>query len=389
MNDTDIFVPEAHRWHERIGKKWSRYDAEVLPCWVADMDFVPMRAIRDSLRVAAEIADLGYPPISERSGLPEAFAAWALRRWRWAIDPGHVHLSPDVVGGIDNCIEALTAPGDGVVVQTPIYPPFMGSVRAAGRRLVEHPLVAGQIDFDALAQLLAAQRPRMLLLCNPHNPSGRCFTAAELSQLGALAERNDVIVVSDEIHGDLVFDGRTHVPFASLDRALAARTITLSSASKAFNIAGLRLAVCHVSNERLRGKLLALPPHRWAAYSTLAVRATLAAWTADGERWLAQCVAHLQAMRDRLAARLPGILYGAVHRPPEATYLSWIDCRQIDFGAEPAQFLLERARVAVSPGGDFGAPGVGHIRINFATSAPLLDEIMSRIGRACAGLHAG
>lgn len=384
MIDASIFVPETGQWRARTGKKWSRYGAEILPAWVADMDFVPMPEIRESLRVAADIADLGYPPVADRSGIPEKFSAWAQRRWNWRIDPAHVHLAPDVVGGIDNCIEALTRPGDGILVQTPIYPPFMGSVRVSGRRLVDHALLEGRIDFDSLERLVATERPRMFLLCNPHNPTGRSFNLQELRQLAALAARYELLVVSDEIHADLLYDRRRHIPFASIDEDTAARTITLNSASKSFNIAGLRLAVCHVSNPGLRERLLRLPPHRWAAYSTLGVRATNVAWSEAGEQWLAACVSHLQRMRDKLATELPSAIPGVRYRPPEATYLAWLDCRAAGFPGDPAQFVLEQAQVALSPGSDFGAPGAGHMRINFATCEAILDEILRRIGSACA-----
>lgn len=385
MSDSPfILTPPPERWRARIGKKWARYPADVLPAWVADMDFVPMQGICDSIREAVDIADIGYPPVSQRSGVPESFARWAQKRWGWKVDPAHVHLAPDVVGGMDNCLEALSCSGDGALVQTPIYPPFMTSVRVSGRKLVDHALIDGQIDFDGLEKTLHAQRPRIFLLCNPHNPTGRCFSKRELRKLAGLVLDYDLIVVSDEIHADLIFDGRKHVPFASLDPEIAARTITLTSASKAFNIAGLRLAVCVVSNPEMRERLLSLPPHRWAAYSTLGVRATLAAWTPQGEQWLAACVAHLQTMRDRLASRLLGALPGIRHSPTEATYLAWFDCRALGLRTDPYSFFLEQAHVGLSPGPDFGPPGAGHVRINFATSREILDEIIDRMVKAYA-----
>lgn len=382
-----ITTPERTLWRKRIGKKWHRYSADVLPAWVADMDFDLMPGIRATLEEALDVADLGYPPVSDQSGVPESFAAWAHRRWRWKVNPAHIHLAPDVVGGMDNCIEALTPPHAGVVVQTPIYPPFMSSVRAAGRTLIEQPLNNGVIDFDALAYTLTEHGPAMLMLCNPHNPTGRAFRRAELENLADLALRHELIVVSDEIHADIVFDGRVHIPFASLAPEVAARTVTLTAASKAFNIAGLRTAVCVVSDEAMRARLLGLPPHRWAAYSTLGVRATLAAWTDQGENWLGACVQHLQSMRDMLARRLPEALPGVRYTPQEATYLAWLDCTQLGLGADPQRFFLERARVGLSSGLDFGAPGAGFLRINFATSVDILTQIVDRMQHAYRSAH--
>lgn len=370
-----MFEVDAADLRRRIGRKWSRHPDDVLPAWIADMDFAPAPVIRASLLEAIELGDLGYGPTAAESGVPQAFAGWSRRRWGWDPDPAHVLLMPDVISGLFNCIEAVTEPGDGVLVQAPVYGPFLATVRALGRRLVETPIVGGRIDFDALAA--AAADARMILLCNPHNPTGRVFTAEEIRRIGEIAEARDLIVVSDEVHADLVFLGHRHLPFASLSPDAAARCVTLNSPSKAFNVAGLRLAVAVASDAGLRARLTALPASRWTPFSTLGVRAALAAWSDAGEDWLDACVERLEANRDLVGRRLPP---GVAWTPPEAGYLAWLDFT--DLAPDPAAFLLEHARVALSGGAEFGGPGAGHARLNFATSEAVLDEILARIENA-------
>jgi cysteine-S-conjugate beta-lyase len=375
-------LPSPLQMQRRTGRKWRRYGPDVLPAWIADMDFLPAPAIGEAVMEAVATGDFGYGPTTAASGVPEAFARWARRRWGWDVDPAWVQLMPDVVGGLANCVEALTEPGDGVLVQTPIYPPFLATVAAAGRRLVAHPLVDGRIDLQDLDRTLRARPATLLLLCNPHNPTGRCFTVDELQGLLEIAETHGLTVVADEVHADLVYAGHRHIPFASLSPQAARRTVTLNSASKAFNTAGLRTAVWVASDPGLRARLLALPSTRWNAFSTIGVRATLAAWSDEGEEWLHGCVGHLQRMRGLIGERLACAPVKAAWTPPEAGYLAWLDFRGSGLGDDPASWLLDKARVALSPGPEFGAPGQGFARLNFATSQDVLGQILSRIEQA-------
>jgi cysteine-S-conjugate beta-lyase len=381
VSGPQIRAPDLETLRRRRGRKWSQYPSDVLPAWVADMDFLPAAPIRVTLAEAIETGDLGYGQTGVRSGVPESFALWARRRWQWRIDAKAVLVAPDVVSGLVNSIEALTDPGDAVLVQTPIYPTFLSCVRASGRRLVESPSVAETIDFAALEAAITEHRVRMFLFCNPHNPTGRCFTRAELLQLGELAAAHDVIIVSDEVHADLVYPGHTHIPFASLSPQCGARTVTVNSASKSFNLAGLRCAVCVVEAPELKQRLTSLPPQRWTPFSTLGIRASLAAWSDQGEAWLTACVEHLRRARDHVVRR-----FSEESRircvAPQASYLAWLDCRELALSSEPAEFFLQRARVALSAGLDFGEPGRGHARLNFATSDEILDQILDRIIRA-------
>lgn len=372
-----IEIPSEAELRKRAGRKWRVYPDDVLPAWIADMDLIPAPAILDSLSEAIRLGDFGYGLVAATGGVPQAFARWAERRWSWRVSLDDVMLMPDVVGGIANCIEALTAPGDAILVQTPAYPPLLSSVRTAGRQLVEHVLIDGRIDLDELDRLLSREKVRMMLFCHPHNPSGRSFTALELTGVAELARRHDVIVIADEVHADLTYRAHRHIPFATI---APERTVTLNAPSKAFNVAGLRTAVC-VSRGDLQAGLKALPSTRWNAFSAPGVRAALAAWSDAGEDWLIACVDHLQARREQLAVLLARHCPAIGYVPPEAGYLAWLDCRALGLD-DPAGYFLERAKVALSAGPDFGAPGEGYVRLNFATSAEILEEIVGRMGGA-------
>jgi cysteine-S-conjugate beta-lyase len=378
-----VETPPLATLRRHRGRKWSTHRSDVLPAWIADMDLLPAPVIRAALRTAIDEGDLGYGPTAERSGIGEAFAAWALLRWHWHLEPSAVMVMPDVVSGLANCIEALTEPGDSVLVQTPLYPPILSCIANSGRRIAASAITGDSIDFDALAATISRSSARLMILCNPHNPTGRCFTRAELTRLASLALDHDLLVVSDEIHADLTHPGYEHIPIASLGPEVAARTVTLNSASKAFNIAGLRCAVCVAQSPALRLRLASLPAQRWSAFSTLGVRAALAAWTDAGADWLSACVEHLSLMREHLVRRLANGLPAVRCTPPQAGYLAWLDCRALALDTAPAQFFLEHARVALSSGAEFGEPGRGFVRLNFATSQDILDRILDRMIKAC------
>ncbi len=365
----------------RRGVKWSAHPPDVLPAWVADMDFPLAPAIRAALDAALDRNDLGYPPDYGATGVPEAFATWATR-WGWTFDAALTHLMPDVVEAIQSCVGTLTRASDAIVVNTAVYPPFLKAVRHAERVVAENPLTAhDRIDLDGLARLFAATRPTMVLLCNPHNPTGRVLDRDELSGIAQLAIDHDAVIVTDDIHADLTYDGREHVPMASLGPDVAARTVTLTSASKAFNVAGLRCALVIAGSVELHRRLFGSSEVARDAVGTLGIEATLAAWSSPGEEWLDACRAVLATNRDtvaRWAAAQPGM----EHRRPEATYLAWLDCRSLGLDADPAAWFLEHARVAMSSGPNFGPPGEGFVRLNFATSPAILDQILARLSDA-------
>jgi len=375
--------PTLDELRRKTSAKWTVYPPDVLPAWVADMDFELAPPIRAALDAQLARHDLGYPPMYERSGLAELFATRAARRYDWHISPGEVEFFSDVVQAIYFALLTLTNPGDGVLIQTPIYPPFLHAVDETARRRELCELVPGatrhEIDFDALES--AAARSTLFLLCHPHNPTGRAFTRAELERLADLVLRHDLIVVSDEIHADLMLDARRHVPFASLGPEIAARTITLTAASKAFNVAGLCLACAIFGSTSLRARFASFPHHVRGGRSALGIAAAAAAWR-DGDTWLADTLALLRANRDTLAAHVAREWPAIRHFAPEATYLGWLDCRQLGLDEEPYRWFLRVAKVALGEGPAFGPPGVGCVRVNFATTPAILGEVLARMSTA-------
>ena len=238
-----------------------------------------------------------------------------------------------------------------------------------------------EIDFDALSQL-ADPSLRVFLFCNPHNPSGRAFTREELERVAEFILANDLVVVSDEIHADLLFDGATHIPFASLSPEVAARTVTLTSASKAFNIPGLRCAVAHFGAPALRRRFItALPRHLRGGLGILGIYASIVAWR-EGQPWLDEVLEHLQSNRDYLMGELSSRLPGIRCHSPEATYLAWLDCSDLQLEDAPAEFFIRHGKVAFSEGQNFGKDFKDFARLNFATSREILTEIIERMGHA-------
>jgi cystathionine beta-lyase len=375
---------DLERLRRRSSEKWRRYPAPTLPAWVAEMDYPIAPAVRAALLNAVELDDFGYPTLAAERAVAEAFAERMRLRYGWSAPAAQTMVLSDVVQGIYLALHTLTAPGDGVLVQTPIYPPFLSCVPETGRRLVTSPLVAAgnshAIDFDALSA--ASQGVRVLLLCHPHNPTGRVFTRSELEQLANLALARDWLVISDEIHADLTHPGSLFTPFASLGPEVAERTITLSSASKAFNIAGLRCAVAHFGGRELIRRVESLlPRHIRGGIGILAQHATVAAWL-DGDAWLDGVRQTLDANRRWLVSELRQRLPEAQVALPEATYLAWLDLRALELEPSPAEFFRRHAHVALSDGSAFGAGFEGYARLNFATSRPLLTEILDRMFRA-------
>lgn len=367
---------------ERPGVKW-RAPGGRIAAWIADMDFPIAPAIVE--RLHARVVDLGYPAWDEtgRSPLAARFAARMASRYGWEPDRERLRELSDVMQGIAMAIHHLSEPGDGVLVHTPSYPPFLRAISEQHRRLVPvpaRPATDGVVfDYDELERRLAAldQPPRMWILCHPQNPTGRVFASEELARIAAIAERFDLVVISDEIHADLVHEPHRHVPFASLGGTTASRTITVTSSSKAFNLAGMRWAIMHVGVDHLSDQLASIPRHYLGEPSLLAVEATDAAWT-DGDAWLAAVRTQLDEnrtlLRDLLARHLPDVGYD----PPEATYLAWLDCRRLELGDDPAATFRSRG-VELASGPNFGPDGHGWARLNFATSPTVLEQIVERM----------
>jgi cystathionine beta-lyase len=288
-----------------------------------------------------------------------------------------------VTAGIVEVLRVLTAPGDGVVICPPVYSPFFDAIPEAGRRVVEVPLAAGgELDLDGLERAFR-RGVKAFLLCSPHNPTGRVHDRATLDAIAALAERHGALVVADEIHAPLTLPGARHTPFAALGET---RSVVITSASKAFNIAGLKCALAVAGSAEVARELRALPEEVRYRAGLLGVIASEAAFV-HGDAWLDALLAALDANRRRLAALLDEHLPAIGYRPPDASFLAWLDCRALELGDDPAAVLLERGRVALEPGHAFGAPGRGYVRLNFGTSAALLDDAVGRMAAAVGSPH--
>jgi len=369
---------------KRTSHKWRTHPADVLPAFVAEMDFDPAEQIKDAIRAALNAGDLGYPHKGE---LGDAFAEFAADRLGWSPNPDLVFAIPDVMTGIAEVVQALTEPGAGVVINPPVYAPFFFRLELAGRRIVEAPLSAGQdgsyeLDLETLDRALLRPGVGAYLLCNPHNPLGRVWSREQLSAVAELCDRRGVPVLVDEIHAPLVLPGAQHVPFHTVDHPAARRAVVFSSASKGWNIPGLKCGIA-VAGDPEAGEILAL---RWDALlaSHLGVHASVAALR-NARPWLDAAIAQVDANTKLLAKLLADRLPGAAYRRPEASFLAWIDCRELGLGDDPAAEFLARGRVALSAGPDFGSQGRGFARLNIGTSPELLAEAVRRMSVAVAG----
>jgi cystathionine beta-lyase len=365
----------------RRSAKWRSHPPDVLPLPVAEMDFALAPPVQQALREAVERSDTGYAMAVPVLG--EALAGFAADRWSWAIDPAAVVPVPDVGVGVVELLRALTRPGERVVISPPVYPPFFSWVPEAGRELVEAPLRHGddgwRLDLAALERAFAAGAA-VYVLCNPHNPVGRVHEPGELAALVELAARHGVTVVSDEIHGPLVLPGATFTPLLTVPGADRV-AVALLSASKAWNLAGLKCAAVVTASDAMAAAVSGLPPDsRWRV-GHLGVLASVAALT-DGRDWLDRLLLTLDRRREQLggllAARLPAVRW----HPPQATYLAWLDCTALGDGDAPHARFLERGRVALEPGPRFGRQGSGHVRLNLGTGAEVLEEAVTRMAAA-------
>jgi cystathionine beta-lyase len=283
-------------------------------------------------------------------------------------------------------LKVVTRPGDGVVISPPVYPPFFSTIDRFERRVVEAPLVEGadgwELDFDALEDAFA-DGARAYLLCSPHNPIGRVFPRAELEAIAELAERYGVVVVSDEIHAPMTMPGATHIPFPMVSDAAAARSVAITSTSKAWNTAGLKCAVIVAGSAQMQARLAEMPAHLVVESGNLGILAAVAAFD-SGLGWLNELVDYLDGNRSLLGELLEDQLPDVGYVPPQAGFLTWLDCRSLGLGDDPAEAFLERGRVALTSGPGFGIQGKGWARLNIGTSRELLTEAVSRMAAVLA-----
>ncbi|MGR6963329.1 MalY/PatB family protein [Geodermatophilus sp. URMC 61] len=362
--------------------KWSLYP-DAIGSFVAEMDFGTAPAVTKALHAAVEGAVFGYLPPALLEGMSEAYAAWSADRYGWAVPPARVRPLADVLAGLAAAIEHCSRPGSPVILPTPAYMPFLVVPPALGREVLQVPMARDGdryvYDLDALDAAFRAGG-HLLVLCNPHNPIGRVLEPAEMTAVAEVVERHGGRVFSDEIHAPLVYEGHRHVPYAALGEVLAGHAISATSASKAWNLPGLKCAQLVLSNDADAATWARVGQHAEHGASTLGVVANTAAYT-GGAGWLDEVLAYLDGNRrllaDLVAEHLPGVRY----TPPEGTYLAWLDCRELDL-PEPGAFFLDRAGVALTDGVLCGAAGA--VRLNFATPRPVLTEVVERMGAALA-----
>lgn len=366
-------------------KKWNNYPEDVIPMWIADTDFLCAQPIIDAMVERARLGVYGYPLVD--NSLNNAVAHWMKTRFGWTIEEEWVEFAPAVVAGIVNAVQAFAAPGEKVVIPSPVYHPFQSISNNCGREKSLSTLhyVDGewQIDFNDLEKKLADPRARILLLCNPHNPLGKMYTRDELLRMGEMCLKHGIIIISDEIHSDLAYDGRKHICFPTLSPELAKISMVFVNPSKTFNIPGMRSAAAIIPDAQLRKRfhtqIIANRMNGRTTFGTLplVVAYTKCAYYAD------QMVQYLQGSRDRLLRyfeeKIPAI---SVTRP-QSTYLLWLDCRKLGLSQEALQdFMLSRAKVAMNSGLTFGPEGEGFMRMNIACTRATLDEALRRIETA-------
>ncbi len=374
--------------------KWRRYDPDVLPLWVADMDFAAPPPVLEALRQAVDHGVFGYAvPTRE---LAETVAARLQRLYGWQATPEMVVATPGVVSAFAAAARAVCQPGQGILVQPPVYPPFLSVHAAAGLVRQDAPLarvahsqyVAYEIDWDVFEAAFRSggASTSMFLLCNPHNPTGQTYSRADLSRMADLCLRYGAVICSDEIHAELLLGGATHTPIAALDPAVAARTITLIAPSKTFNVAGLFCGFAIIPDEDLRLRYRKTLEAMTLHVNSLGLAAAQAAFSGACDDWLAALNRYLTANRDFLAdfvaRRLPGVRTSL----PAATYLAWLDCTDLlragRIQGSPHQFFVQKARVALNDGAEFGPGGEGFVRLNFGCPRATLAEALERMARA-------
>ena len=354
--------------------KWDAYPADVLPLWVADTDFTAPDEVLDAIHQRVDHGIFGYQ--SEMNELKNALVIWAESHYQWRILPEEILFVPGVVPGLNFAAHMLTKPGDGAIIQPPVYPPFFSIIKNSELRLQTAPLYVEpsryhyEVNLDEFREVIDTST-RILILCNPHNPVGRVFTKKDLIQIAQICLEKNLVIFSDEIHCDLTYPGYQHIPIASLDSEIAQRVVTFMAPSKTFNIAGLKCSMIIVQNPELRKKLQN-GYHRLIEEPNLL--ALVAGWAAYqfGENYRQELLNYLQGNRDLVVdyikKRIPEIHITV----PEATFLAWLDCRALNLSPSPYDFFLKHAKVALNDGQPFGVGGEGFVRLNFGCPRSVL-----------------
>ncbi len=375
--------------------KWTRYAADVLPLWVADMDFRCPPPVIEALHARVDHAVFGYG--GDPAELRAVFCAHLAEQYGWNVPPEAIVFLPGLVSGINIATRTVGAPGDGVLVCTPVYHPFLSAVDLQDRSLRNAPLAVStglqngldtlyyEMDFAAIERAITADT-RLHILCNPHNPVGRAFNRTELETLAEHCLSHDLIICSDEIHCDLLLDGAQHIPIAALDPDIAARTITLMAPSKTYNLPGLGCSMAVIPDAELRKRFqrtaAGIVPH----VNVLGLVAAQAAYSQCAD-WLEELQRYLTANRDFILQFAAQNLPSLATTIPEATFLAWLDCRHAGIDGNPYDFFLKKARVALNDGAWFGPGGEGFVRLNFGCPRASLEQALERMAKALAAVR--
>jgi len=386
MSDHSVSAPNLAELQSHRSEKWRGFAADVLPLPVAEMDFPVAQPIRDLLTEMISKSDLGY--LGSIPELGQGFAQFAGRRWNWEVDPLQVRAATDVGVAVVEVLRVFTNPGDSILVNSPVYQNFYNWINETKLNLVDVPFERTgdesanpwQINWDGIEKAYAAGL-KVHLLCSPHNPLGRIYTKEELLRIVALAKRYDVLVISDEIHAPLTFKGNTFVPMLSLGADAESVSVTVTAASKGWNIAGLKCAIIVSQNELINARLATMPMAVHFRASLLGGFATAIAF-AEGEIWLDSVIENLDhnrhMLKDLLNSQLPSVRYHI----PDNSYLGWLDLEALNLGEDPSVTLLEKGRVAFNAGHIYGKQCSQYVRFNFATSPTIITEAVHRIARA-------
>ena len=362
------------------GYKWTHRAPEWIPAFVAEHDLGPFPAMRNRLREVVDLGGFGYHATIDH--MIEAFCGWSTRRYGWTPDPALTVPNTSVIQGVWSCVEAFTEPTGAVILTPPIYFPFNTISESTGRRTVDWRLIKDDngwhYDLDGLAHLLTDDPGiQMLLLCHPHNPTGRVLTTDQLTRIVELASEHDVVIVSDEIHADFTYPGATHVPLAAVPGA-ASCTVTVTSGIKTFAMGGLRASVASFADEDMLVRYRRIPEHLLGSPNRLGCEAAIVGWE-EGDTWVDQLVALFDHHRHHLTSRLADELPDVRMHVPQSTFLAWLDLSALGPGDRPGRWLRDRTGVDCKDGPLFGPGGEGHARLTFGTSTAMLDEIIDRL----------
>jgi cystathionine beta-lyase len=375
----DLSELQSHR-----SEKWRAFPKEILPLPVAEMDFPVADPIRHTLKEMIDHSDLGY--LGSIPEMGSAFAGFAQRRWGWTVDPLQVRIAADVGVGVVEVLRVITKPGDKILINSPVYPNFFTWCNETHLEHLDVPLSQSEteingsnwiLDWDGIEKAYASGI-KAHLISNPHNPLGRVYTRDELSRMADLAKKYKVYILSDEIHAPLTFSEQTFTPFLAISETAREVGITITAASKGWNIAGLKCAIIVTENALVNETLNAIAPATHYRASLLGAFATVTAFE-KGEPWLNQVMVQLDRNRNLVATLIESMTPGVGYRIPHCSYLAWLDLSKFNLGEDPSAVLIEKAKVAFVPGVRFGQQSTQYVRLNFATSPEILHEAFNRL----------